>query len=68
MDKNWICVYRSSLLHNVELMRSILQERNLEAIVVNKQDSFYPTIGEIELFVRRDSFIAAKNIVEQAGL
>jgi hypothetical protein len=56
------------LLHNVELMRNILEENNLEAVVVNKQDSFYPSIGEIELFVRRDSFIAARKLVDQAGL
>lgn len=68
MDKNWACVYSSMLLHNVELMRNILEENNLEAVVVNKQDSFYPSIGEIELFVRRDSFIAARKLVDQAGL
>jgi hypothetical protein len=68
MDDNWACVYSSMMLHNVELMRNILQENGLEAVVFNKQDSFYPSIGHIELFVRRDSFIAAKKLVDQAGL
>jgi hypothetical protein len=52
----------------VELLKHILKESDIEAIVLNKQDSFYVTIGEIELLVNRDEVIRAKKIISEARL
>ncbi len=68
MESNWVKVYASTKLHNVELLRNILEEKDLRAIVVNKQDSFYPSIGEIELYVKSDEVMAAKRIIEESAL
>lgn len=68
MDNNWVSVFSSVELHNVELLRHMLAEQDIEAVIVNKKDSFYPSIGEIELFVRRDTVIAARKIIDGSGL
>jgi hypothetical protein len=52
----------------VELLKHILRENDIEAIVLNKQDSFYVTIGEIELMVNRNEVLRAKKIISEAKL
>lgn len=64
MEKNWICIYRSISIQDVELIRSILEDNNIEAVVLNKQDSSYPCIGEIELYVPKESFTEARSLIE----
>lgn len=67
-DANWVCVYRSTILHNVELVRHLLDENDIKAVVLNQQDSFYPVIGEINLFVHRDHVIRSKKIIQDSEL
>jgi hypothetical protein len=68
MDKEWVSVYSSKKLHNVELLRHILKENDIRAVVLNQQDSFYVTIGEIRLMVRPDKVMHAKTIIAKADL
>lgn len=65
---NWVKVYSSPNLQHVELLKHILRENDIEAIVLNKQDSFYVTIGEIELMVNRNEVLRAKKIISEAKL
>ncbi|KAF0197083.1 MAG: hypothetical protein FD166_2042 [Bacteroidetes bacterium] len=60
--EGWVCVYTSIQLHKVEMIRGILDENGITAIVVNKQDSVY-LIGEIELFVSYDDAFNANQII-----
>ena len=68
MDINWINVYSSFNLQKVELLKHILQENDIDAVVMNRQDSTYPVIGEIALYVNRDNVIPAKKIIENTDL
>lgn len=65
---NWVGVYSSVLLPSVELLKHILGERGIEAVVLNQKDSFYPVIGDIQLMVRREDVIRAKKIIEESAL
>lgn len=66
--ENWVCVYSSVVLHNVELLKHILKEKGISAVVMNQQDSFYPTIGEIRLLVRREDVIRANKTIEDSEI
>ncbi len=68
MDNNWVMVHSSTNLQKVELLKSILLDNEIDAVVMNRQDSFYPVIGEIELYVRRNMVIPAKKIITDAHL
>ncbi|HKL02428.1 MAG TPA: DUF2007 domain-containing protein [Cryomorphaceae bacterium] len=68
MDKDWVAVYTSGSLHNVELLKHILNQADIDAIVLNQQDSFYKSIGDIKLLVRRENVIPAKKIISDAAL
>ncbi|MBK6346211.1 MAG: DUF2007 domain-containing protein [Bacteroidales bacterium] len=60
--EGWVCIYTSIQLHQVEMIRGILEENGITAIVVNKQDSVY-LIGEIELFVSHGDAFNANQII-----
>ena len=64
MEKDWVLVYSSSILHDVHLKRIYLAENGIEAVIINKQDSVYQTFGEIELYVNRDNILKAKKLID----
>ena len=48
--------------YQAELVRQMLSNHNIQAFIVNKQDSAYK-FGEIELYVHRDHVIRAKKLI-----
>ena len=68
MENDWINVYSSGLPHLVEMAKELLRENEIESVVVDKRDSAYITIGEMELFVRDRDVMKAKFILEKNPL
>ena len=48
---NWTCVYTTNQLHQAEMMKKYLIEENIEAVVMNKNDSAYTVFSQVELYV-----------------
>lgn len=63
-EKNWILIFSSSLEHEVEIFRSVLEVNGIEAVVINKKDSFY-LIGDIELYVKSEDALSANHIISK---
>ena len=62
--KEWSIVYKTSILSRAEIVRSILQDRGLEAIIMNKKDStIHISHGLIEVLVPNDHLLKALKIV-----
>lgn len=68
MEKDWVQVYSSTFLHNVEIIKNMLESKGISSIILNQQDSFYVTIGEINLLVNRDQVILAKDLISKAEM
>jgi hypothetical protein len=68
MERDWIPVYSSTALHSAELLKHMLHEKGIDAIVLNKKDSTYQTFGHIEILVKRDQVIPAKRIIAESEL
>ena len=66
MENNWVKVYSSTHLHEIELIKGMLAEEDIQAFSVNKVDSTYTTFGEIELFVNADDVLRAINLIKQS--
>jgi hypothetical protein len=64
MEKDWVLVYSSSILHDVHMKRIYLAENGIESVIINKQDSVYQSFGDIELYVNRDSILKAKKLID----
>ena len=67
MEKDWVCVFSSSLLQKTELIRGLLIHNGIQSIIVNRQDSLYK-FGEIELFVNKDDVVKAKFVLNKNNI
>ncbi|MFM1875488.1 MAG: putative prokaryotic signal transducing protein [Bacteroidota bacterium] len=54
----------STSLNKAELQCALLNESEIKAVIINKQDSSY-LFGEAELYVRQDDVIRAKRILDE---
>jgi hypothetical protein len=64
MEENWQLIFSTNQLYQAEMVKSILEESNIEVILLNKQDSLY-LIGDIDLLVHPDQVIPALNKIKK---
>jgi hypothetical protein len=62
MDKDWIKIHTTNDNYKAELLKGLLLENNIEAVIINKKDSSY-LFGELELYVNSRDVIKAKHIL-----
>lgn len=62
MEKNWTKIYSTGKLYQAELLKGLLEENNIEAVIINKQDSAY-LFGEMELYVDANDVMVATRII-----
>ena len=62
MEDKLALIYTSPQLYEIELIRGMLLENDIESFIVNKQDSSY-LIGDIELYVSIDAIMKAKQLI-----
>ena len=68
MDSGWQCIYFSNQLHKIEIVRSVLNDNDIKSVVIDKRDSSYVMVGDIEVYVSSEDVILAKIIIEQNDL
>ncbi len=56
-------VFKTSLPHQAEIVKAVLADNDIPAVIINKKDSSYH-IGLIEVNVNSDDVIQALRIVE----
>lgn len=66
-NQNWICVYTVDVLYKAEIMKQVLSDNNITAVVIDKKDSFYK-FGNIEVCVQSSNVIRAKHILNKIEL
>jgi len=68
MERGWQRIYFSDQLHRIEIVKAVLHENNIESVQVDKRDSSYIAIGEVELYVKDTDVMRAKYIIEKQNL
>lgn len=61
--KNWVNVYKTGRLIDAELVRTILIDHGIDAVVVNKIDSSI-LFGEAIVYCQPNNVIEAKEIIK----
>lgn len=61
--KGWANVYKTDLLYRAEMVKSVLQHNDLQAVVVDKKDSNYG-FGYYEVHVAADAVLKAIKIIQ----
>ena len=65
MGKNWINIFSSANLMEAEITRQMLDENNITAIILNKQDSSYNMFGLIDLYVKEENQTIALELINK---
>ncbi len=65
MEADWVKVHSSNDRLRSQFLRSLLIEHGIEAVLLDQQDSFYLSIGEVHLYVNRDDAMKARNIIDK---
>ncbi|TAH41326.1 MAG: hypothetical protein EYC69_08550 [Bacteroidetes bacterium] len=68
MEKEWKRIYISNKIHLVEIVRAVLADNDIPSVVVDKRDSSYISIGDIEVYVSEENAILAQVLIEQNSL
>jgi hypothetical protein len=64
-DRNkeqWEKVFGTNAGYQAEILKALLEEENIVSIVVNKQDSSYLSFGEVEVYVKSEDILKAKQV------
>ncbi len=62
--ENWIKVYEAGSPVRVEIVKGVLQEFGINAVVLNKKDSIYLIHGQYEVMVPKEEAKKALNIIK----
>jgi hypothetical protein len=56
MEKNWVKIYKSANFYQSEIVKQMLLQHHIEAVLMNKQDSSYLNFGDVEVYVHQEDF------------
>ncbi len=62
--QNWIKVFESSQQIRAEIVKGILEENEIPAVVLNKKETVYHVFGTYEVLVNRDQLLQATNLIQ----
>lgn len=61
----WSVVYKTPIMSRAEIVRGILEELGIAAVVLNKKDTtLHMFNGQVEVLVQQDDVVKALKIVE----
>ena len=64
MEKNWVKIFSSEKVIEVEIIKQMLFENNITAVIINKQDSSYNMFGSIDLYVKENNKSIALKLIK----
>ncbi len=67
MSQTWVKIYTSHDFMKSEIVRQVLIDHEIEAVLMNKQDSSYK-FGFVEVYIHPDNFDKAIEIIIQNEL
>lgn len=62
MDDNWKKVYAVGRPYKAELIKGMLEEKEIECVIMNKRDSELP-VGDVEIYVEAKNYDKARQLI-----
>ncbi len=62
MEKDWVKIFTSSDFYRAEIIKQMLIENDIDAVLLNKQLSGY-NIGAVEVYIHQEDFSKAVEIM-----
>ncbi len=61
---NWTSVFETNQLYKAELIKDILCDNDIDAVILNQKDSSYNSFGEIYVMVNKEEKEKAEGIIK----
>lgn len=61
---NWVAVFETNRSYLAEMVKDILCENNIDAVLLNHKDSSYPMLGSIQVMVDPNEREKADEIIK----
>ena len=65
MVKNWINIFNTANPIEAEIIKQMLNENNINAVTLNKQDSSYNMFGSIDLYIKEENKTTALQLINE---
>lgn len=65
MEKNWVKIFTSPNFYRAEIVKQMLNENDVDAVLINKQDSSYNAFGNVEVWIHEENFSNAIELINQ---
>ena len=65
MENNWVKIYTSPNFYRAEIIKQMLNENDVDAVLINKQDSSYNAFGNVEVWIHQENFSNAIELINQ---
>jgi len=62
MEKGWIKIFTSTNFYPAEIVKQMLIENSIDAVLINKQLSGY-NIGSVEVYIHQEDFSKAVELM-----
>ncbi|OHX66877.1 putative signal transducing protein [Flammeovirga pacifica] len=62
---NWVKIFASDQIYKAEIVKSVLEERGIVAVILDKRDSSYNDFGLREVMVDESRKEEAETIIKQ---
>ncbi|HUX54366.1 MAG TPA: DUF2007 domain-containing protein [Williamwhitmania sp.] len=62
--EGWVLIHSFNDAFTAEIARQVLLNSDIEAVVVNKRDSSYVTLGNVELYVEPANVAIANELLK----
>lgn len=56
MEKNWIKIFTSTDFYKSEIVKQVLTEHHIDAVLLNKQASSHHDFGNVEVYIHQENF------------
>ncbi|MDB4927488.1 hypothetical protein [Mucilaginibacter sp.] len=56
MEKNWIKIFTSPDFYRSEIVKQVLCEHQIDAVLLNKQASSHRNFGNVEVYIHQENF------------
>jgi len=64
MNNDWIEVYSTNDIFKAEVIKNMLISNNIDAIIMNQQDSSYH-FGTAKIYTKKENILMAKEIISE---
>lgn len=64
--QNWIKVFEDGKQIRAEIVKGVLEENEIQAVVLNKKETVYQIFGTYEVHVKREDAMKATKLIQNA--